>query len=132
MHFFGVLGTLMFFIGFLATIYLGTDKLYHVFNHIPARLITQRPLFYIALTTMILGSMMFLAGFIGELVLRNSPVRIVPAAGSTNRDVWLHQCGRGLAAQLGKELVEFPGGHGAFSSHPRGFALKLDQTLRAG
>ncbi len=75
MHFFGVLGTLMFFVGFLATIYLGVDKLYHVFNHIPARLITQRPLFYIALTTMVLGSMMFLAGFIGELVLRNSPVR---------------------------------------------------------
>lgn len=75
MHFFGVVGTLMFFIGFAATVYLGCDKLYHVFKHIPARLITQRPLFYIALTTMILGSMMFLAGFIGELILRNSPVR---------------------------------------------------------
>ncbi len=62
--------------------------------------------------------------------LRKSPVRIVPAAGSTNRDVWLHQCGRGLAAQLGQNLVEFPGGHGAFSSHPRGFASKLHEVFR--
>ena len=62
--------------------------------------------------------------------LRESDVRIVPAAGSTNSDVWLHRCGRGLAEQLGKELVEFPGGHGAFSSHPRGFAARLDQVLR--
>lgn len=75
MHFFGLLGTIMFFVGLLSTLFLGVDKLYHVFNHIPARLITQRPSFFIALTTMILGSMMFLAGFIGELILRNSPVR---------------------------------------------------------
>lgn len=75
MHFFGLMGTLMFFIGLGAAVYMGIDKLYHVFNHLPARLITQRPLFYIALTTMVLGSMMFLAGFIGELILRNSPVR---------------------------------------------------------
>jgi len=75
MHFFGLIGTLMFFIGLAAAVYMGIDKLYHVFNHLPARLITQRPLFYIALTTMILGTMMFLAGFIGELILRNSPIR---------------------------------------------------------
>ena len=75
MHFFGLIGTIMFFVGFAAAFYLGCSKLYHVFNHIPARLITQRPSFYISLTTMVLGSMMFLAGFIGELILRNSPVR---------------------------------------------------------
>lgn len=75
MHFFGLIGTLMFLIGFSMAIYLGCSKLYHVFNHLPARLITARPSFYISLTTMILGSMMFLAGFLGELILRNSPVR---------------------------------------------------------
>ena len=66
---------MMFVFGFMATIYLGADKLYHVFTHVAARKITDRPSFYIALTTMILGSMMFLAGFLGELILRNSPVR---------------------------------------------------------
>lgn len=75
MHFFGLIGTMMFVFGFMATIYLGADKLYHVFTHVAARKITDRPSFYIALTTMILGSMMFLAGFLGELILRNSPVR---------------------------------------------------------
>lgn len=75
MHFFGLVGVIMFFIGFAAAFYLGADKLYHVFNHIAARKIADRPLFYISLTTMILGSMMFLAGFLGELILRNSPVR---------------------------------------------------------
>ncbi|MBS1637044.1 MAG: glycosyltransferase family 2 protein [Bacteroidetes bacterium] len=75
MHFFGLIGTIMFFVGFGVAFYLGCSKLYHVFNHLPARLITQRPSFYISLTTMILGSMMFLAGFLGELILRNSPVR---------------------------------------------------------
>lgn len=75
MHIFGLLGTIMFFIGFIAAVYIGVDKLYHVFNHIAARKVTDRPLFYIALTTMVLGSMLFLSGFLGELILRNSPVR---------------------------------------------------------
>lgn len=76
MHFFGLVGTLMFFIGLTAATYLGISKLYHSFYlHVPARLLTERPSFYISLTTMILGSMMFLAGFIGELILRNSTVR---------------------------------------------------------
>lgn len=75
MHFFGLIGTIMFIFGFIATVYLGADKLYHVFTHIAARKITDRPSFYIALTTMILGTMMFLAGFLGELILRNSPDR---------------------------------------------------------
>lgn len=75
MHFFGLVGTLLFIAGFAFAAYLGIFKLYSAFSHHPARLITQRPSFYIALTCMIIGSMMFLAGFIGELVLRNSPVR---------------------------------------------------------
>jgi glycosyltransferase involved in cell wall biosynthesis len=72
MHFFGLIGTLMFMVGLFSTLYLGCDKLYHVWNHLSARLLTQRPSFYIALTSMILGTMLFLAGFIGELILRNS------------------------------------------------------------
>ncbi len=76
MHFFGLVGTLMFVIGFGAVIYLGIDKFYHAFIiHKAARLLTNRPSFYIALTTMVLGTMLFLAGFIAELILRNSPDR---------------------------------------------------------
>jgi hypothetical protein len=67
MHFFGLLGSLMFFIGFILTVYLGIDKL---FIHKTARLITNRPEFYIALTTMIIGTQLFLAGFLGEIILR--------------------------------------------------------------
>lgn len=72
MHFFGLIGTLMFMIGLFSTIYLGADKLYHVWHNELATLLTNRPAFYIALTAMMLGTMLFLAGFIGELVLRNS------------------------------------------------------------
>ncbi len=75
MHFFGLVGTFLFVLGFGFAIYLGAYKLYCVFTHYPARLITERPSFYISLTCMIIGSMMFLAGFIGELVLRNSTIR---------------------------------------------------------
>ena len=71
MHFFGALGTLMFFIGFLATVTIGAMKLYKLYYHTPAVLITNNPLFYIALTTMLMGVQFFLAGFIGELVLRS-------------------------------------------------------------
>ncbi len=69
MHLFGLLGSIMFAIGFLFALYLGIDKL---FFHKTARLITQRPEFYIALVAMILGTQLFLAGFIGEIILRNS------------------------------------------------------------
>ena len=75
MHFFGLVGTLVFLIGFGFVAYLGGYKLYCTLTHQPARLLADRPSFYISLTCMIIGSMMFLAGFIGELVLRNSPVR---------------------------------------------------------
>ena len=69
MHFFGFWGTIMIIVGFGFTIYLGINKLY--FNE-QARLITQRPEFYVALTTMILGAQFFIAGFIGEILVRNS------------------------------------------------------------
>jgi len=75
MHFFGLIGTLVFLLGFGFAAYLGIYKLYSVFTHHPTRLLTQRPSFYISLTCMVIGSMMFLAGFLGELILRNSPTR---------------------------------------------------------
>lgn len=67
MHLFGLLGTLMFFIGFCFAFYLGIDKLF--FNP-TGRLITDRPQFYLALVTMIIGTQFFLAGFLGEIILR--------------------------------------------------------------
>jgi len=66
MHFFGLIGTLLFIIGFCFSLYLGIDKL---FIEKKGRLIAQRPEFYIALTSMILGTQFFLAGFIGEIIL---------------------------------------------------------------
>ena len=69
MHLFGALGVIMFFIGFCFSFYLGIDKL---FLHPTGRLITDRPQFYIALSTMIIGSQLFIAGFLGELILRSN------------------------------------------------------------
>jgi len=68
MHLFGSLGVLMFLIGFGFAFYLGIDKL---FINPTGRLITDRPQFYIALATMIIGSQLFIAGFLGELILRS-------------------------------------------------------------
>ncbi|GAB5399865.1 MAG: glycosyltransferase family 2 protein [Aureisphaera sp.] len=67
MHFFGAWGAIMLFVGFCFALYLGIDKL---FINPTGRLITQRPQFYISLTAMILGSQFFVAGFLGELILR--------------------------------------------------------------
>lgn len=67
MHFFGLLGTLMFFVGLIFTIYLGIDKIYFNTN---SRLITDRPQFFIALTTIIIGVQFFISGFLGEILLR--------------------------------------------------------------
>lgn len=67
MHLFGAWGAIMLFIGFCFALYLGIDKL---FINETGRLITERPAFYIALTAMILGTQLFLAGFLGELILR--------------------------------------------------------------
>jgi glycosyltransferase involved in cell wall biosynthesis len=75
MHFFGLFGTLMFMLGFTLAAWLGASKLYTVFNHERAPLVTSNPWFYIGLVSMILGTLLFLAGFIGELILRNSSVR---------------------------------------------------------
>jgi glycosyltransferase involved in cell wall biosynthesis len=72
MHFFGLIGTVMLLIGFLFSIYLGVDKL---FIDKSGRLITERPEFYIALATMIMGSQFFLAGFLGEIILRNKKIK---------------------------------------------------------
>ena len=70
MHFFGALGSLMFIIGFLLAGYIGFSKLYHMYNNMPYNLVTSNPWFYIALTTMVIGTQMFLAGFLGEIILR--------------------------------------------------------------
>ncbi|MBK8847951.1 MAG: glycosyltransferase family 2 protein [Bacteroidetes bacterium] len=71
MHMFGTLGTLMFAIGFMFTLMLGLNKLYTVyFTNENARMLTERPSFYLSLTCMVLGSMLFLAGFLGELISR--------------------------------------------------------------
>ena len=75
MHVFGFLGSVMFFIGFIAVVVLGADKLYCLTNGIPQRLITSSPWFYIALTTMLIGTQLFLAGFIGDLISRSNPNR---------------------------------------------------------
>ena len=77
MHLFGTLGTLMFLIGLGMAAYLGVDKLLAVARHIPAKLVTQSPYFYIGLTSMILGTQLFMAGFLGELISRSSPERNV-------------------------------------------------------
>lgn len=71
MHLFGLLGTLVFILGFLSAFIIGVSKLVKLYNHEPTILITNNPWFYIALTCMILGSQLFLAGFLGELILRS-------------------------------------------------------------
>ena len=75
MHVFGFLGSLMFFIGFVATLIIGGGKLYCLAKGIPQRLITDSPYFYIALTMMLLGTQLFLTGFLGDLISRSSQSR---------------------------------------------------------
>ena len=75
MHIFGLLGSLMFILGFLAVIGVGAHKLYAMYSGHPYILVTDSPYFYLALTTMILGTQLFLAGFLGELLARNSTER---------------------------------------------------------
>lgn len=70
MHFFGLWGSLMFLFGTATALYIGVFKLYKVFNDIKTILITDNPWFFIALTSMILGTLLFLAGFIGELIIK--------------------------------------------------------------
>ena len=68
MHFFGLIGTIMILTGLIISIYIGYDKL---FVNKTGRLITERPLFYISLVTMLMGLIFFIAGFLGELILRS-------------------------------------------------------------
>ncbi len=69
MHLFGALGVVMFLIGLFSAVYIGITKLYKLYHHEPAILVTSNPWFYIALTTMIIGTQLFLAGFLGEIIL---------------------------------------------------------------
>lgn len=71
MHLFGAIGSLMFVIGFFAAAYIGISKLYHMYNDMKYSLVTNNPWFYISLTTMVLGTQLFLAGFLGEIILRS-------------------------------------------------------------
>jgi glycosyltransferase involved in cell wall biosynthesis len=75
MHFFGTMGTLSFFTGMVLAIWLIAEKLYNLSHHIVSRQPTDNPLFYFALVAIILGSQLFLTGFVAELVSRNSTDR---------------------------------------------------------
>lgn len=75
MHVFGFLGSFMFFLGFIFTIIIGADKLYSLANGIPQPLITSSPYFYISLVMMVMGTQLFVAGFLGDLISRNAPER---------------------------------------------------------
>lgn len=75
MHFFGLWGTVMFILGFIAVIVVGASKLYAISQGVPHPLVTNSPYFYISLAMMILGTQLFLAGFLGEIISRNSTSR---------------------------------------------------------
>lgn len=75
MHFFGLLGSIMFLLGLIAVIVVGATKLYNMYSGNPYILVTDSPYFYLSLTAMILGTQLFLTGFIGELIARNAPER---------------------------------------------------------
>jgi len=72
MHLFGAMGSLMFLVGLGMAVYLGVDKLIALIKHIPQRLIADNAFFYIGLASMIMGTLLFIGGFLGELVSRNS------------------------------------------------------------
>ncbi len=75
MHFFGLFGSLMFILGFFAVVVVGLNKLFAIITHIKAPLITDSPYFYLSMLAMILGTQLFLAGFVAEIVARNSTER---------------------------------------------------------
>ena len=75
MHFFGLIGSLMFMLGFLSAIVVGGMKLYNMYSGNAYNLVTDSPYFYIALTLMIIGTQLFLTGFVGELIARNAQER---------------------------------------------------------
>ncbi len=73
MHFFGLWGSLMFIFGFLSAFFIGLLKIYRLTANIKTILVTNNPWFYIALTSMVLGTLLFLAGFLGELIIKSNP-----------------------------------------------------------
>jgi len=75
MHFFGLVGSLMFILGFIAIVVVGSMKLYALAHGVAAMLVGVNPYFHLSVLMMILGCMLFLAGFIGELIIRNSSER---------------------------------------------------------
>ncbi len=75
MHFFGLLGSLIFILGFFSVVAVGINKLIAIQHNVRARLVTDSPYFYLALVTMILGTLLFVTGFLAEIVARNSPER---------------------------------------------------------
>ncbi|WP_443943785.1 glycosyltransferase family 2 protein [Pedobacter sp. AW1-32] len=75
MHFFGSLGVLSFFVGIIMSLYTLIEKQYLIYNGQPYRNVTDQPLFYLSLVAIVVGSQMFLAGFIAELLSRNAPER---------------------------------------------------------
>ena len=75
MHVFGFLGTIVFIIGFFSALFLGVEKAWALYQGVPMRLVTNSPFFYIALTMMMIGTQLFLAGFLGDLISRNSAGR---------------------------------------------------------
>lgn len=75
MHFFGLFGTLMFLVGFASAIWVGTEKIIHTLHNELAPRVTESPYFYLSLVAMIIGTQLFLAGFLAELIFRNSSER---------------------------------------------------------
>ena len=75
MHFFGFIGSLMFILGFIAIVVVGAMKLYALYHGQHAMLVADNPYFHLSILTMVLGCMLFLAGFLGELIIRNSQSR---------------------------------------------------------
>jgi glycosyltransferase involved in cell wall biosynthesis len=75
MHFFGMIGFVMLFIGFCSSMYVGFSKLYRLHNGHETTLVTENPWFYISLTMMMMGTMLFVTGFLAEMVSRQSPTR---------------------------------------------------------
>ena len=75
MHFFGLFGSLMFLLGFIAVVLVGLNKIFAILEHIKSPLVTDSPYFYLAILAMILGTQLFLSGFVAEIVSRNSTER---------------------------------------------------------
>jgi len=75
MHLFGTLGSFMFLVGLGMALYLGIDKLVALIRHVPQRLIADSAFFYIGLTSMIIGTLLFIGGFLGELISRSAVER---------------------------------------------------------